>query len=400
MSADSGGGDADSFDVAVIGGGLIGGSLAAALADSGLRLALIEASPTPAPDNCANHDWDSRIYAISPGSAAFLEQCGIWSKLNRARLQPVGDMQIWGDDLNARLDFNAYQAGLPELAFIAESREIDRVIALQLDAQENLSVSRPAICAAIAWHADAAEIQMQDGTSLQARLVVGADGADSWVRAQAGITVDTRDYAQRGVVANFATGEPHGGIARQWFREDGVLALLPLPGQRVSLVWSTGNDHAKHLLELPNDEFGEAVELASHSCLGKMETLSPPRAFSLRLQRVKQLVKPRVALIGDAAHNLHPLAGQGVNLGFQDARELAAVLRNRGAQTDCGDHFLLRAYERSRKEAILAMQLTTDGLQKLFGKEGKTLSRLRNAGLSVTNRLTPLKKRLVQHALG
>ncbi|MBC7945738.1 MAG: UbiH/UbiF family hydroxylase [Burkholderiales bacterium] len=392
--------DAGSFDVAIVGGGLIGGSLALALADSGLRLALIEASPRLEPDSHANHDWDSRIYAISPGSAAFLEQCEVWSKLDQARLQPVGDMQIWGDDPEARLDFNAYQAGLPELAFIAESREIDRAIGLRLDAQENLRVLRPAICAAIRWHADGAEIQMQDGTSLKAKLVVGADGGDSWVRAQADITVDSRDYAQRGVVANFATGKPHGGIARQWFREDGVLALLPLPGQRVSLVWSTGNDNAKYLLELSNDEFGEAVEQASRSALGKMEILSPPRAFPLRLQLVKQLVKPRVALIGDAAHNLHPLAGQGVNLGFQDARKLAAVLRNRGAQTDCGDYFLLRGYERARKEAILAMQLTTDGLQKLFSKEGKILSRLRNAGLTTTNRLNPLKKRLMQHALG
>ncbi|MBA2352465.1 MAG: UbiH/UbiF family hydroxylase [Burkholderiales bacterium] len=398
--------DAGSCDVAIVGAGLIGGSLALALADSGLRLALIEASPrfehdgSFEPDGAARQDWDSRIYAISPGSAAFLEQSGIWSNLDPARLQPVSAMQIRGDDAGAQLDFNALQSGLPELAFIAESREIERAISLRIAAQANLRVLRPAICASVHWQADAAEIQMQDGAALKAKLVVGADGADSWVRAQAGITVETRDYAQRGVVANFATAKPHGGIARQWFREDGVLALLPLPGQRVSLVWSTGNDNANRLLESSEDEFGHAVEQASQSVLGKLDVLSPPRAFPLRLQRVGQLVKPRVALIGDAAHNLHPLAGQGVNLGFQDARELAAVLRNRGAQTDCGDYFLLRAYERARKEAILAMQLTTDGLQKLFSKEGKALSRLRNAGLSATNRLNPLKKRLVQHALG
>jgi ubiquinone biosynthesis UbiH/UbiF/VisC/COQ6 family hydroxylase len=229
---------------------------------------------------------------------------------------------------------------------------------------------------------------------------VGADGADSWVRTQAAIGVKRRDYAQTAVVANFATTLPHHGVAMQWFQRDGVLALLPLPGDRVSMVWSTENDNAARLAGLSADALAAAVVSASHERFGTLRVMTPAAVFPLSIQRVERLVLPRVALIGDAAHNVHPLAGQGVNLGFRDARELASVLIGRGAQPDCGDFALLRRYERARKEDIAAMQLTTDALQRLFNNDNPRLGTLRNLGLRIVNRQAMLKNLLVRQAVG
>jgi ubiquinone biosynthesis UbiH/UbiF/VisC/COQ6 family hydroxylase len=202
------------------------------------------------------------------------------------------------------------------------------------------------------------------------------------------------------VVANFATARPHRDVAFQWFRRDGVLALLPLPGDRVSMVWSTADEHAAQLMILAHEELEAQVGSASQGVLGDLSTITPAAAFPLRLQRVRQLVLPRLALVGDAAHNLHPLAGQGVNLGFRDARELARVLTQRGPQTDCGDYPLLRRYERARREDIATMQSVTDALKRLFNNDSPRLAKLRNFGLRLTDRQPRLKNLLVQHAVG
>ncbi|RPI42453.1 MAG: ubiquinone biosynthesis protein UbiH, partial [Betaproteobacteria bacterium] len=243
-------------------------------------------------------------------------------------------------------------------------------------------------------------LELEGGRSIEASLVVGADGAQSWVRDAAGIDSHVRPYGQQGVVANFETERGHDAIARQWFRPDGVLALLPLPGNRVSMVWSTWNDAADRLLSMPGDDLEREVETASRHALGALRLITSPRGFPLRLLRVSALVRPRVALIGDAAHNVHPLAGQGVNLGFQDACELAGVLRGRGAQDDCGDYRLLRRYARARSEPVALMQAATDGLQRLFNNPSFGLKWLRNTGLRFTNGIVPLKSFLVEHALG
>jgi ubiquinone biosynthesis UbiH/UbiF/VisC/COQ6 family hydroxylase len=239
---------------------------------------------------------------------------------------------------------------------------------------------------------------LKGGMTLRANLVVGADGADSWVREQAGIKALAHDYEQSGVVANFACALPHHDTAYQWFRTDGVLALLPLPGNRISMVWSTFEKHAQELLALTAGALAQRVSDTCDGVVGALEVITPPMAFALRLQRVEPFVKPRLALVGDAAHNVHPLAGQGVNLGLRDARELAAVLCNRGAQSDCGDHALLRRYERARKEDVLTMQLATDGLQKLFASQAVWLSRARNLGMKVVQSQSIIKNLLVKHA--
>jgi 2-polyprenylphenol 6-hydroxylase len=388
--------DTADFDVVIVGSGLVGSAFALALKESNLNLALVEARlPQSLP---TDESWDSRVYAISPGNAAFLDVLDIWPALEQQRVAPVYAMQIFGDDNAASLDFNAYQAGLPELAFILESRLLQDVLWQALQRQSNLKIICPAQCAALDWDAAQATLTLADGRALRAKLIVGADGAHSWVRAQAGIEANPRPYKQMGVVANFETELPHGNIARQWFREDGVLAWLPLSGKRISIVWSTWDEQAQALTALSAQELEAAVADAGKNVLGKLKLITPAAAFPLRLLRLEHLVKPRLALIGDAAHNVHPLAGQGVNLGFQDAQVLAQVLRERGPW-DCGAQSLLRRYERARKEDILAMQSVTDALQKLFNNTNPALGAVRNLGLRLTNSQPWLKNALVQQAL-
>ena len=386
----------EEFDLVIVGAGLVGASFALALRDSGLKLALVEsmAPAAPAPE------WTSRVYAISPGSIEFLSESGAWQQFDAARIAPVLGMHIYGDDGKACLDFDAHQSGLAELAVIAETRQMQHGLWQALQRQENLEVFCPARCASLRLQFDAAVLRLEDGRELRAPLIVGADGRESWVRSQAGMDAEPAPYRQMGVIANFETELPHGDAAWEWFRGDGVLAFLPLPGNRVSIVWTAFEERASELMALPPDEFCHQVQEASHSALGELKLLSKPAAFPLRLLHLEHLVKSRVALIGDAAHNVHPLAGQGVNLGFQDARELAKVLKDRGPQPDCGDYFLLRRYERARKADILAMQLVTDGLQKLFNHRNPALKLARNLGLSLTGSLPWLKNGLVQHAVG
>jgi 2-octaprenylphenol hydroxylase len=386
-----------SFDVVIVGGGLVGASLALALDSAALSVAIVEPQlPRPLP---ADDSWDVRVYAVSPGSAAFLDTCAAWQDLPAERVTRVEAMHVYGDDLASRLDFNAYDAGLRELAFIVENRLLQNALWRRLQSAQHVRLFCPARCASVAWdEPDAVTLRLEDGTILTARLLVGADGADSWVRSQAGIPVTAAAYGL-GVVANFSAAKPHREIAYQWFRRDGVLALLPLPEDRVSMVWSTHEAHGRELLSLDSRELAATVEAASQQSLGSLSSVTAAAAFPLQRQRVAQFVRPRLALVGDAAHNVHPLAGQGVNLGFRDARELAAVLRGRGAQKDCGDFYLLRRYERARREDVLALELATDGLQKLFAQDRAWVARVRNRGLSWVNSLPQLKKFLVRRAV-
>ncbi len=382
------------FDVLIVGGGLVGASLAAALESSGLQVALVEAQS----GSSQAGGWDRRIYAISPGSASFLKEGGAWQRMDRARVQQVERMRVFGD-AGAELDFSAYQIGAPELAFILESRLLQQSLWEILQQQDNLVLFHPARCTDLAWNEDYASLMLEDGREIRARLIVGADGRDSWVRRQAGIIEPPTLYQQHAVVANFIAGEPHRATAFQWFRPDGILALLPLPQQMVSMVWSVSPEKSEMLLQLAHEELCAHVSAASQDRLGKLRLVTSPAAFPLRLLHLPQIVKPRLALVGDAAHNVHPLAGQGVNLGFRDARQLARVLLQRGPQQDCGDFHLLRRYERARQEDIFSMQAVTDTLKKLFNNDNPLLRSARNFGLAATNRIVPLKKALMRHAL-
>ncbi len=384
------------FDIVIVGAGLVGASFAMTLRGAGLKLALVEAqAPEAAADN-----WDSRIYAISPGSVAFLQSLGVWKRLDQGRICAVREMRIHGDAADAQLQFSAYEAGVAELATIVENRLLQALLWQGLEHQHNLELLCPDRCVDLHLREDAAELSLAGGRTLRAKLVVAADGMHSWARQAAGIKSEQKRYGQMGVVANFACARPHQDTAYQWFRSDGVLAYLPLPGQRMSMVWSTPDAHAAELLALSPDAFCARVAEAGKDTLGELGLLSAATRFPLALQRAARLAAPRVALIGDAGHVLHPLAGQGVNLGFGDARDLARVLLQREIFRDPGEIRLLRRYERARAEDILALAWVTDGLQRLFAAPGATAARLRNAGLNLTNALPVLKNLLVRRALG
>jgi 2-polyprenylphenol 6-hydroxylase len=384
------------FDIVIVGAGLVGASFAMALRGTGLKLALVEAQAPAA----AAAEWDSRIYAISPGSVAFLEGLGVWKRIERERITPVYEMQVYGDGADARLQFSAYESGVAELAWIVESRRLQSVLWQGLEQQHQLELICPGQCAALQLRDDAAELTLADGRTLRSKLLVAADGMHSWTRQAAGIAVRQKPYGQMGVVANFACAKRHHNTAFQWFRGDGVLAYLPLPEERVSMVWSTSDAHAAELLALPAAALCARVAQAGAEALGELELLTPALQFPLSRLRAAQLAAPRLALIGDAGHVVHPLAGQGVNLGFGDAAVLARVLLQRELFRDPGEIRLLRRYERARAEDILALTWATDGLQRLFAAPGGVTAKLRNAGLNLTNALPVVKNLLVRRALG
>lgn len=387
--------DTSRFDILIVGAGLAGASLAVALRGSRYRVAVVEGR---AP-NADTSGWDPRIYAVSPANARFLEEIGCWKHLDTSRIAPVYDMEIYGDR-GARLDFSAWDSGVDELASILEGRLMQRELWETLKRQANISLFCPARPESLQFDTDCARLHLADGRCLEASLIVAADGADSWVRNSAGIEARWTPYEEKGVVANFACELPHRNTAFQWFREDGVLAYLPLPGNMMSMVWSTPFAPADALVALPPEELCARVAEAGQHRLGKLELLTPAAGFPLRLMRPEKTVAPRLALIGDAAHAIHPLSGHGINLGFQDAKVLAQVLAELPEYCDCGDERQLRRYARARAEETLLLQATTHSLRRLFRPTNPALSALRNLGMNFTNQLPVLKDLLVRYALG
>lgn len=382
------------FDLIIVGGGLAGASLAVALRDSRLRLALVENHPPQRPSG-----WDPRIYAVSPANAAFLDAIGAWKHLDATRIAPIRSMQVFGDGAG-QLAFSAYELGVPELGWILESSLMACEFWETLKRQSNVTLFCPGRPARLEFRHDAAILGLEDGQTLSASLLVGADGRDSWVRDQGGLKAVNTHYGDKGVVANFACTRPHRNIALQWFRDDGVLAWLPLPGNCISMVWSTPDAHADDLCALAPEALCNQVAMAGRRTLGELELLTPAAAFPLRLMRVPQIVAPRLALVGDAAHGIHPLSGHGINLGFQDARELARLLGGCAPWQDLGDERLLRRYQRARREEILLLQTATDGLRTLFRAASPGLKPLRNLGLNLTDTLPFAKNVLARYALG
>ena len=378
-------------DVLVIGGGLVGAAAALALSRCGLDVAMVERQP-PQPAT----EWDARVYAVSPGNVRWLQSLGVWQQLDLQRVQPVHRMEIEGD-AGGRLSFDAWQAHSDHLAVIVENRQ------LQLALWQGLAqTSVDLLCATPLTYVagrDAVRVELDNGVQVTARLVLAADGAASWTRAQAGLSVQSRAYGQLGVVANFETEMAHHATASQWFRADGVLAWLPLPGQRMSMVWSTPTAQGESLLALSAAELCAAVAAAGGQRLGRLSLLTPARAFPLALGRAERMIAPRLLLVGDAAHTVHPLAGQGVNLGFRDVRELALQVAARRTLDDIGSAAFLRAVERARAEDVLLTQASCDGFDRLFNRAPSWLAPLRNQGMSWVDRLGGLKRQLMQQAM-
>lgn len=379
------------FDVVIVGANLVGASLALSLSQQGRRVALVDKSlPQIAPDDFSAADWDSRIYAINASNRAWLQSLNAWP--NERRITPVLGMDVQGD-AGGRIQFDATAANLETtaLAWIAESRGLLAAVWRQL-AQASVTFIE-ATPEALIHGEDSAQLTLSDGRQLQARLVVGADGANSWVKHSLSIKSRIKPYGQSGVVANFTCEKPHHNIARQWFLGDSILAYLPLPDNRISIVWS--HFSPTPLLALTPQALADKVAAASQYALGALTLITPAAAFPLRMIQPHEVIAPRVVLVGDAAHTVHPLAGQGVNLGFADAACLAQLLAKRH---DVGEWLVLNQYARERLGRVKMMQHTCDALFELFHQPARPVVVLRNWGLSLTNRLPALKTHLMQRA--
>jgi len=386
------------IDIAVVGAGLVGLAFARAVQDLSVAV-LAPALPPTAPAEGA--PFGARIYAISPGNVAFLRALRVWQLIPETRVTPVHAMQIHGDDGRARLEFDAYRAGVEALAWIVEDAALQAALWHALSGRERCTLLPGSICAGLELGEGAARLRLEDGRALAARLVVGADGAHSPLREMAGIEVRTQPYGQCAVVANFTCERPHGNVARQWFQGGPILALLPLPGDQVSMVWSLPEADAEERLQRSPEALCSAVEEASGAVLGALSLVGAAQAFPLRRLAVRRPVATRLVLVGDAAHVVHPLAGQGANLGFQDARALAEVLAAREPvrDIDIGSERILRRYLRARAEPVLAMDAVVHGLYGLFNSRDLGIARLRNFGLNLTGRLPVLRNLLMRQAM-
>lgn len=379
------------YQVVVVGGGLVGAATALALGQQGLRVALLERTPPPPPDAA----WDTRIYAISPASQRFLAGIGAWQHLDPARVQPVTRMDVAGDTTGA-LRLDAYASGTSHLASIVESGRLQHALWQAIAADGSVDVQCPATISTLERDGNDTRLTLADGVTLTTQLVIGADGAHSRIRDWAGLAATVTPYGQQGLVANFDCERPHRGTAFQWFFEGDILAWLPLPGTRMSMVWSTASAQADRLLSLDSAALCACVRDAGRARLGELALLTSAAAFPLHLLKVDAAVASGVALIGDAAHGVHPLAGQGVNLGFGDAEELVAVLAAH-RRTHCGELRVLQRYARARAEPVARMQALTHGLHHLFADA--RASRARNGGMNLLDRMSPLKAALVREAM-
>ncbi len=394
-------------DVTVVGAGLVGLAAALACHQAGYSVALLDSGPgltqsqlnADANSLCnADSQWDARIYAISPNNAKWLAELGAWPLLDKARLGQINAMQIFADGVPMSLDAEDESADC--LAYVLESRALAQAL------HERVSMTGMPVLVnlpCVAFDSATTTLHLADKRTIQSGLVIAADGSQSWLRQQLGITVQKKSYAQRGIVANFSVELDHAHVARQWFtshRQDGgtILAWLPLSSNTVSIVWSVPLAYADELLALSPGAFTQAVMQAGDQALGDMQLLSSPVAFPLNRQTCERTVQDGVVLVGDAAHQIHPMAGQGVNLGFRDVIDLLATWQTKNSYQSLADSSLLKAYTRRRKADVLSMQLLTDGLFQLFARANPVLNSIRNAAWQLANQGL-IKKTLLALAL-
>ena len=388
------------YDLIIAGGGMVGSTLACALGDADLKIALLEGAPLerirPSPE------IDLRVSAINRASQRIFAAIGAWNGMAAWRVSPFRDMRVWDAGGFGQIHFDSATLGEPLLGWIIENRVIQYALLERVQQLPTVDLLSP-VALETAWPLDTGgwRVRLSDGRELSTRLLVGADGAQSRVRELAEIGTQGWSYDQKALVAKVRTSEPHQETAWQRFLTSGPLAFLPLHDGCCSIVWSTTPEHADQLLALDEYDFAQTLTEAFGHRLGTIVQVGPRGAFPLRLQHARSYIKPGLALIGDAAHVVHPLAGQGVNLGLLDAATLAEVLQDGlSAGHELGALRILRRYERWRKGDNLLMLGTMDSFKRLFGYTLPPIRLLRNIGLNLTDATSFLKNHIARRAMG
>ncbi|MDD9208734.1 FAD-dependent 2-octaprenylphenol hydroxylase [Aeromonas dhakensis] len=386
-------------DVVIVGGGMVGLGLAAALKGSALKVAVVEGQlPAPALDEAP----DNRVSALSLASQRILQQVGAWRGIEARRLQPYVQMEVWEQDSFGRIAFDAASLRQSELGHIVENRVIQLALLDAIEGANNIQLLSPARASSLQSGEAGSLLLLEDGRALSAKLVVAADGAHSWVRRQADIPLTSWDYGHHALVATVRCAEPHEAVARQIFTPEGPLAFLPLwQPDLCSIVWSLPAARAEALCQCDDEQFNRQLTIAFDGRLGLCQVEGARSAIPLTARYARDFARERLVLVGDAAHTIHPLAGQGVNLGLLDAAALAEqILRNQAAGKDIGLLANLRGYERWRKSEAASMLAAMEGLKRLFAGANPLKKLVRGAGLCAFDLLTPLKQSVIRAAMG
>jgi ubiquinone biosynthesis UbiH/UbiF/VisC/COQ6 family hydroxylase len=401
-------------DVCIVGNGAIAKTAALGFSQAGHSVTLLVPPARPGAEESASSSsgsekpWDVRVYALNHTAQKLLASLKVWGALDMARVAPVDAMDVKGDgEQGGHLGFDAFGAHTGTLAWIVEDSNLNTALDAALRFAQNVDVVSGRACR-LTCSPLGAKVELEEGAkdgvkAIEAQLLLGADGRESWVRGQCDIGIDYRSYHQRAIVANFACEKPHHNVAHQWFTcKEGIIALLPLPDNKVSLVWSAPETLADTIMDESLGELAIRLGEYSEAQLGLLKPLQPEavKAIPLALVRPHAITAPHVALIGDAAHAVHPLAGHGMNLGFADIVDLLRIVDGREAQHGIGDERVLARYARARKEDVLLMQLATDGLERLFGANLEPVRVVRNLGLNLLDKLPLIKRRLIAHAMG
>ncbi|RVU85470.1 2-octaprenyl-3-methyl-6-methoxy-1,4-benzoquinol hydroxylase [Leucothrix sargassi] len=385
------------FDVIIVGAGIVGATLAALLAKTQCKIAVVE--PRLESDFEADSEFDLRVSAISRASQRALEQAGAWQSIVDKRAHAYDVMHVWDQGGSGEIRFDARDVGEPDLGFIIENRVIQSSLAEALRDNPRITFFCPAKLSRLTSQDDKQVVTLDTGEQLSARLVVGADGPQSPVRELTGLSVQREDYGQKGLVCVVKTEKHHQYTAWQRFLAGGPLAFLPLDNGYSSIVWSLPADLADRMLLLDESAFKQQLADAFEHKLGAVTEVSKRAAFPLVGSHAERYVMQGVALLGDAAHTIHPLAGQGVNLGIKDAVMLAEVL---GAlpSREWGSAKRLRQYERARKGDNMATLKAMEGFKLLFGHQSSIVKQARNTGLNVFNALPTIKQKIMHKAMG
>ncbi len=382
------------FDITVVGGGIVGGIFAALLAAEGRRIAIIEAKPA------TNDRHDPRVYAITRASEQIFRSAGIWPLLDLTTMGHFRHMYVWDANGNGQIAFDSQVLCEPTLGYIIDHQAIQYALEKILSNHAHVQWFRPATIETMSITPDRAEVRLESGSRINSRLIVGADGGQSRVRQHVGIDVKEHAYDQTAIVCSVKSDLPHEDTARQRFLTTGPLAFLPLADTHwSSIVWSTSPDEATELTQLDQADFHARLTAAFDNTLGAITDSSQRYSFPLSRAHAQRYTDARVALIGDAAHRIHPLAGQGANLGFLDAACLAQVLLD-DPDKDPGHSALLRRYERWRKGNNLAVMASMDVFKQAFCSTNALVTTLRNIGLNTVNVLPCAKSLIMRQAMG